>query len=79
MTYHEHPDHSADERRSFLLKGASLSCAAGATMLLSTIRSTAVFAADGPVAETTSGKIGGVSTGGEARGQVFYYHSVSFF
>ena len=61
MTYHEHPDHSADERRSFLLKGASLSCAAGATMLLSTIRSTAVFAAD------------------EARGQVFYYHSVSFF
>ena len=33
-------------------------------MLLSTIRSTAVFAADGAVAETTSGKIAGVSAGG---------------
>ena len=33
-------------------------------MLLPTMRSTAVFAADQPVVETTAGKIAGVSTGG---------------
>jgi para-nitrobenzyl esterase len=40
------------------------SCAAGATMLLSAFRSTPAFAAEGPVAETTAGKIAGVSSGG---------------
>ncbi len=48
-------------RRAFL---GRVSCAAGAAMLLPVIRSTAVFAADGPVAETTAGRIAGVTTGG---------------
>jgi para-nitrobenzyl esterase len=40
------------------------SFAAGATMLLPAFRSTPAFAAEGPVAETTTGKIAGVSSGG---------------
>jgi len=50
-----------EHRRTFLARASS---AAGAAMLLPMLRSTTVFAADGPVAETTAGKIAGVTTGG---------------
>ena len=49
------------DRRTFLER---VSRAAGVTMLLPTIHSTAVFGADGPLAETTAGKIAGVTSGG---------------
>src|SRR5262245_64172040 len=49
------------DRRTFL---GGASCAAGAAMLLPLIRSTAVFAADQPIAETTAGRVSGLSTNG---------------
>ena len=48
------------DRRTFI----GLSLAAGASMLVPALRSTAAHAVEGPVAETTSGKILGVSNGG---------------
>ena len=48
------------DRRTFL----SRISAAGATVLLPAIGTTSVFAAEGPVAETTAGRIQGVTTGG---------------
>ena len=49
------------DRRAFLGRA---SYAAGATVLLPVIRSNAAFAADGPVAETTAGRIAGATAGG---------------
>src|SRR5258708_19936482 len=49
------------DRRSFL---ARASVAAAAAILLPAVRATRVFAADAPVAETTSGKIRGVAIDG---------------
>ncbi len=49
------------DRRAFL---GRVSCAAGAAVLLPVIRSNAAFAADGPVAETTAGRIAGATAGG---------------
>ena len=49
------------DRRTFIARASG---AAGAVMLLPLTRSSAAFAADGPVAETTAGKIAGVTTGG---------------
>src|SRR5262245_28657191 len=52
---------SGIDRRTFLGRA---SYAAGASMLLPIIRSASAFAVEGPVAETTAGKISGVTTGG---------------
>ena len=49
------------DRRAFLGRA---SYAAGAAVLLPVIRSNAAFAADGPVAETTAGRIAGATAGG---------------
>lgn len=49
------------DRRTFL---GQVSCAAGATMLFPAIGMSATLTAEGPVAETSAGKIRGVSSAG---------------
>jgi para-nitrobenzyl esterase len=63
MTSHKH-EHGLSRTTGGIDRRTFLGRAAGAAMLLPLIRSAAAFAVDEPVAETTAGKIAGVSTGG---------------